>query len=352
MPIEQLLFEAKPREFKKDMEKRLKRRLVALLRDDGKGHHHAKYADRLELFDIQIVPLKVDPNYTAAISFDEGIIRIGEGFLNDPDTFYQLNVLMRHELAHNLLMHQIRMAYKLGEMAHTHMSFSRSLHRLHNIIADDEISNRKYSDEDKIIVQNMLLNGRVIGGLVTEDHRKDWVTLSIEEMYDRICEEIAEVHEKLKSGRSFKSLERENSGDFIKSEILNTYIYTDIDSGSIIKGTLKDFISKGCVLGGERLGGPFREIAENIYKTLDGVILSDKEVRALLTKISSSAPIEIVDVFDDGKVELYTPEEKYIAIEILKKYKSEYAEWFDKVISALSEGFTESELEELLSVLK
>lgn len=36
---------------------------------------------------------------------------------------------------------------------------------------DDEISNKKYTDEDKEIVRNMWLNGRLIGGLVTEDHR-------------------------------------------------------------------------------------------------------------------------------------------------------------------------------------
>ncbi len=352
MPTEQILFEAPRREFKKDEEKRLKRRLVALLRDDGKGHHHAKYADRLELLDIQIVPLSVDPNFTASISYDRGIVRISEGFLNDPGTFYQLNVLMRHELAHNFLMHQVRMAYKLGEMAHVRTSFSSSLHRLHNIIADDEISNRKYSEEDKIIVQNMVLNGRVIGGLVTEDHRKDWIHLSIEEMYDRICEEIEAINSKLRSGRSKKSVAAEMAGDPISTEILDTYIYTDTDSGSIIKGTLKDFIAKGCAMEDGRLSGPLREIAEQIYKKLDGVVLTDTEVRDLLKKVATTSPVEVLDLFDDGSIELYTPEEKYIAVEILKKYKSEYAEWYDKVMITLCDDFTEEELRELLNVLE
>jgi hypothetical protein len=352
MPTEQVLFEAPRREFKRDEEKRLKRRLVSLLRDDGKGHHHAKYAERLELLDVQIVPLKVDPKYTASISYDEGIVRIGEGFLNDPDTFYQLNVLIRHELAHNFLMHQVRMAYKLGEMAFVRTSFSRSLHRLHNILADDEISNRKYSEEDKIIVRNMVLNGREIGGLVTEDHRKDWIYLSIEEMYDRICEEIEAINDKLKRGLSKKDVATSIGADSIGQEILDTYIYTNINSGSIIKGTLKDFAAKDYSLGGKKLGGPLREIVKLIYESLDGVILTDEEVSGLLKKISTSSPIEVVDLFDDGVVELYTPEEKYIAVEMLKKYKSEYAEWFDKVIETLGEDFTEEELNELLGVLK
>jgi hypothetical protein len=198
----------------------------------------------------------------------------------------------------------------------------------------------------------MVLNGKEIGGLITEDHRKDWIHLSIEEMYDRICEEIEAINNKLRSGRSKKSVAAEVADDFIGTEILDTYIYTDIDSGSIIKGTLKDFISKGCVLEGGKLSGPLREIAEQIYKKLDGVMLTDTEVRNLLEKVATASPIEVLDLFNDGTVELYTPEEKYIAVEILKKYKSEYAEWFDKVISALGEDFTEEELRELLSVLE
>jgi uncharacterized membrane protein len=108
----------------------------------------------------------------------------------------------------------------------------------------------------------------------------------------------------------------------------------------------------GYSLGGLKLGGIFRDIVEQIYNKLDGVILTDKEVRDLLKKIATASPIKKVDLFEDGSVELYTPEEKYIAVEILKKYKSEYAEWYDKVISTLGKDFTEEELRELLSVLE
>jgi hypothetical protein len=352
MPTTQILLEAKPKEFKKDLEKKLKKRLLALLRDDGKGHHHARYADRLELLDVQIVPLSVDPYFTAAIYYDLGLIRISEGFLNDPSTFYQLHVLIRHELAHLFLSHQIRMANKLGEEMHLKTQFSASLHRLINIIADDEISNRKYSDEDKIIVRNMVLNGRVIGGLVTEDHKEDWIHLSIEEMHERLEAEIEKISAQIKSGRSMKSITAETEGDLIATEILKTYIYTDIDSGSIIQDTLKDFIDKGCPLEDGKLQGSLRELAENIYKRLDGEVLSDDEVRKLLKKIAVAAPTENLDIFDDGSVYVYSPEEKYVAVEVLKKYKSEYAEWYDKVISTLKDDFSEEELEELLSVLK
>jgi hypothetical protein len=170
------LSEAEKKEFMTKREQALKKRLIALLKDDGKGHKHARYAERLADFDIKIVPLGYEPE-TAAISFDEGLIYINEGFLSDSDTFFQLNVLMRHEMAHNLLMHQIRMARqmqaKYGKSGETRIALSKSLHELNNIIEDFEISNTRYTAEDKLTVRNMYLNGELIGGLVTEDHRED-----------------------------------------------------------------------------------------------------------------------------------------------------------------------------------
>jgi hypothetical protein len=339
------------REFMSDMEKRLKRKLIDLLRDDGKGHHHAKYAERLDKFDVQIVPLSVDDMFTAAISFDTGIIYIGEGFLNDPSTFYQLNVLIRHELAHNLLMHQIRMAYKLGEEAHVRMRLSSSIFKLYNIIADDEISNRKYSEEDKIVVRNMMLNGQVIGGLVTEDHRDSWTKMSIEEMYDQICAEIEEIHSKLLGGKSLKDIADEKPGDIISNHILNTYIYSDTHSDSMITVPLQTFIDNDCSLNGQKWKDEFSNIAKQIYSTLKDSSISDAELKKLLDKIAKSSPVEKIDLFNDKKVELYMPEEKLIAVEVLKKFKSEYTEWYDKVLGSLN-VLNDSELRELLDVLK
>jgi hypothetical protein len=345
--------EAKTRQRMSDRERTLKKKLIALLRDDGKGHHHAKYAERLERFDVQIVPLKLKSNFTASISFEEGIIRIGEGFLNDPATFFQLNVLLRHELAHNLLMHQIRMAYKIGESTFVHTSLSNSLWQLYNAIADDEISNRKYSVEDKSIIRNMVLNGKVVGGLVTEDHRSSWVNLSIEDMYDRISEEIEIVQAKLLGGRNLSDLYDELSDkDEIGIRILNAYQYSDTLSDSIIHGTLKAFIENGCSFGKDgSLTGSFREIAEQIFKKLDSEHIDKTKLNNLMKKIVDTSPIETLDLFGDKKVVLYTPEEKYIAIEVLKKFKSEFDVWYDKVLSTLDD-LSAKDLTELLDMLK
>jgi hypothetical protein len=343
-----------PREFKAEKEKQLKRKLINLLRDDGKGHRHAKYAERLEKFDIQIVPLRADPNFTAAISFDRGIIFIGEGFLNDPATFYQLNVLLRHELAHNLLMHQIRMAYKLGEEANAHMSLSASLFNLQNIIADDEISNRKYSEEDKIIVRNMMLNGRLIGGLVTEDHRANWINMSIEEMYEKVCEEIEEIETKLLDGKSLEDIDAENPEDFIQRELLGVYsVYNDTTGSSAITVDLKTLIDNDFKIGRNTLRKELSAVIKAIYDELEGKEITDEEIDELLNKIAKSAPVKTLDLFNNGKVKLYTPEEKSIAIETLKKYRSEYAEWYQRVLHEMDlDTLSAEQLKELLELVK
>ena len=350
--VKQKLMEAKPRQHMSNREKVLKKKLIALLRDDGKGHHHAKYAERLELFDIQIVPLAVDDRYTASISFDEGIIRIGEGFLNDPATFFQLNVLLRHELAHNLLMHQIRMAYKIGEETFARTSLSRSLWALYNCIADDEISNRKYSVEDKAIIRNMILNGKEIHGLVTEDHRSGWTKMSVEEMYDQICMEIERVQSKLRSGWSLGDIyDSLDDSDEIGRRILDTYSYQDTLSDSIIPGDLTTFIENGCKhKSGLTFGGHFKEIADGIFAELNGSDISKDELNNLLKKIAKTSPIETLDLFDNKKVLLYTPEEKYVAAEVLKKFKSEFDAWRDKVVATLGD-LNLDELADLMTLL-
>ena len=167
----QLLEDAEKRYMSKE-EAGLKAALIALLKDDGRGHKHGLFAKRLNEFDVQIVPWKDEPGFTAACYFDKGIIQIGEGFLSNPSTFSQLSVLVRHELLHFLLQHQLRMEAmlrkKYGDEFVKKAETSGSVHNLLNIIDDLEISNRGYDDSDKKTVENMVLNNRVIGGLVTD----------------------------------------------------------------------------------------------------------------------------------------------------------------------------------------
>ena len=195
------IVEAPAREVSTKREQVLKKKLIALLRDDGKGHKHAKFAERLEDFIVKIVPYDEDPEMTAAVNFEEVTIYISDGFLKDPDTFYQLNVLMRHELAHYLMQHQIRMMHKIiekyGEEGYTRISMSQSLHRLLNIIEDFEISNTRYTDADKIIIKNLILNGKTISGLITEQIRGGWSKMSVLQMYEALVDEIESIQQSI-----------------------------------------------------------------------------------------------------------------------------------------------------------
>ena len=204
MQINRALLESSDitRHFMTDRERKVKKALCQLLIDKG----HRKYAERFWKLDFNIIDSKKHPDFTAAISFDEATVFISDGFLgNGQGIFNQLDVLLRHEMAHNLMMHQIRMMYVFKKLhandpdeAYEHIRYSSSLHTILNIIEDFEISNKRYSAADKQIVRNMCLNGEVIGGLITEDHR-GWDKLPLEAMYDELTKDLIRINSEIRS---------------------------------------------------------------------------------------------------------------------------------------------------------
>lgn len=294
-------------------EKILKKKLIDLLKDDGKGHKHAKYAQRLEDFDLNIVPIDVDPQFTAAISFDEGIIYVGEGFLRDPNTFGQLNVVMRHELCHNLLMHQIRMMHKIGDKEYSRIKFSQSFQSLLNIIMDYEISNKKYSPEDKETIRSLWLNGQLIKGLVTEDQRKNWMNMSVEEMYDELNKEIAKVKQDIKDGWNVNILSQHP--DFHTREIAKMFNYKETRGPNMFSAPLAD-IKSGKVNNKlyREMAPQYRELVDKAYDAYK----KDKkdELEKTIKTIADTDPLEQIKLKDG--IELNTPEEKFLVIHVLK----------------------------------
>jgi predicted Zn-dependent protease len=130
MQINKALLESSDitRHFMTDRERKTKKALCQLLINKG----HRKYAERFWKFDFNIIDSKKHPDFTAAISFENGTIYISEGFLANPSTFAQLDVIIRHELAHNLMMHQIRMAKKLKSLGIEELQTSSSIHNMIN----------------------------------------------------------------------------------------------------------------------------------------------------------------------------------------------------------------------------
>ena len=364
MQINRALLESSDitRHFMTDRERKVKKALCQLLIDKG----HRKYAERFWKLDFNIIDSKKHPDFTAAISFNEATVFISDGFLGSGQgIFNQLDVLLRHEMAHNLMMHQIRLMHVFKKLhssdpdeAYKHISYSASLHEILNIIEDFEISNKRYSTEDKNIVRNMMLNGEVIGGLVTEDHR-GWDKMPLEVMYDELSKELIQINSDIRSNPSWAPVKTGTSStpDLLKlkgAELIKRY--SDIMRPSGIKAPLDIFI-KSKAFG--KFADIYKKLVLALYDRLKD-LTTDAEKALLLdivNKIAITGPQEKFDVQHplDGDVicTLYTPEDKMVANDVLKnlagninydplKFKvkrknntQEYKDAWNKVISEL-----------------
>jgi hypothetical protein len=317
------------RHFMTDRERRTKKALCQLLIDKG----HRKYAERFWKLDFNIIDSSKHPEFTAAISFDEATVFISDGFLGSGQgIFNQLDVLLRHELAHNLMMHQIRLMYVFKKLhandpdeAYEHIRYSASLHEILNCIEDFEISNKRYTENDKKIVRTMQLNGKVIGGLVTEDHRGNWARMSLEAMYDELSKELIQINSDIRSDPNWaptKSGQIYDDIDLLKAkgaEIISAY--NDFMRPSGIKAPIEIFI-KSKAFG--NFADVFKKTVSVIYEAFKD-ITSDSDKQKLLNiveEISLTGPQETFDIVSPFTGEivctLYTPEDKLLASDVLK----------------------------------
>ena len=315
------------RHFMTDRERKLKKALCQLLIDKG----HRKYAERFWKLDFNIIDSKKHPDFTAAISFDEATVFISDGFLGSGQgIFNQLDVLLRHELAHNLMMHQIRLMHIFKKLhaddpdeAYEHIRYSASLHEILNIIEDFEISNKRYTAEDKKIVKSMQLNGRVIGGLVTEDHR-GWDTLPLEAMYDELSNELIQINSDIRSNPEWTPIKAGtwNQVDLIKlkgSEMIAKY--KDCMQPSAIRAPMDVFV-KSKTFG--KYAKIYQELITSIYNGLKD-LSSDAEKQSILEiakNMSLTGPQDRFDIQHPVTGEIictaYTPEDKVLASAVLK----------------------------------
>lgn len=382
MQINKALLESSDitKHFMTDRERKVKKALCQLLVDRG----HRKYAERFWQLDFNIIDSTKHPEFTAAISFDEATVFISDGFLGSGQgIFNQLDVLLRHEMAHNLMMHQIRLMeiYKerfkdKPDEAYEHIRYSASLHELMNIIEDFEISNKRYSAEDKKIVANMQLNGKVIGGLITEEHRS-WDRMSLEAMFSELEMELIKIHSDIRSDPSWAPVKDGtwSTPDLIKLKGAGLVKrYSDVMRPSGIKAPI-DIFMKSKTFG--KWAKIYRDLVEALYNRLHDLTSdSDKAlIFDIITKISVTGPQEKFDVIHpiDGSdiCTLYTPEDKMIANEILKnlagninydpqKFKvkrkknpQEYKDAWNKVVKALdSKKFDDDTLEKLKAAIE
>lgn len=136
----------------------------------------------------------------------------------------QFSVIIRHEILHNYLRHEKRLLDHLAEMRGIDPDDldDLTLNELRdflygnqdfNIAADYEISNRGYTEEDKQTVRNILLNGKVLSGLVTEDQHPEWVNWDVEDMYDELLKEREQAQQDAKDDMNNQSSDNNQSND-------------------------------------------------------------------------------------------------------------------------------------------
>jgi len=337
MQINRALLESSDitRHFMTDRERKVKKALCQLLIDRG----HRKYAERFWKLDFNIIDSKKHPDFTAAISFDDATVFISDGFLGGGQgIFNQLDVLLRHEMAHNLMMHQIRLMHIFKKLhandpdeAYERIKYSSSLHTLLNIIEDFEISNKRYTAADKDVVRKMQLNGKVIGGLVTEDHR-GWDKMPLEQMYDELSKELIRINSEIRSDPYWqpKSKFANNKQIYDQIEIVGSgstrdtgaiAAYRDYMRPSGIKAPI-DFFMKSSIY--KNWPETFKKLITNIYEGLKN-LTSDAEKQSILDivkAISETSPQETFDIVHpiNGNIisTLYTPEDKMIIMDVLK----------------------------------
>ena len=176
-----------------------KQQIIKILREQG----YPRYAKLVSLFDIYLTD---DPNVIGYMVPGKARIVLNEGL-----NIYQVSVIVRHEVLHEFFTHYERQV--AFDSAHKELG---SNHELANIAADYEISNRGYTSDDKANVRSIKLNGKLLSGLVTEDHYPEWKGLSFEEMYEKLLKEQQTNEEALKdlldqlkkvSGKSLEDLD-------------------------------------------------------------------------------------------------------------------------------------------------
>ena len=330
MQINRALIESSDiaRHFMTDRERKLKKALCQLLIDKG----HRKYAERFWKLDFNIIDSKKHPEFTAAISFDEATVFISDGFLGSGQgIFNQLDVLLRHELAHNLMMHQVRMMYALKKLhandpdnAYEHIKYSASIHEILNIIEDFEISNKRYTSDDKKIVQNMQLNGQVISGLITEDHRQSWANMSVEAMYNELSDELVKINSEIRSDPSWAPIKEGtyNQIDMIKLKGRDMIAkYQDSMMPSAIRAPLDVFIKSKIF---SKYAKIYQDLIIAVYEGLKE-LTTDSEKQSILDIVKDIALTGPQEAFHiqhpiTGEVicTLYTPEDKVLACAVLK----------------------------------
>ena len=171
----------------------------------------------------------------------------------------------------------------------------------------------------------MTLNGRVISGLITEEHRTAWANMPLEAMYNELSNELITINSAIRSdpdwqptsnGKSYGTIDQIK---YTAAKIIASY--TNIMKPSGIRAPIDIFIKSKHF---NKFADIYKKLITTIYEAFKD-FATDAEKQSLLDivkAIAGTAPQEKFDVVDQrtGKtvVTLYTPEDKMLANDVLK----------------------------------
>jgi len=200
------------------------------------------YASLFNLFDLFLTK---DPSVAAYMIPSQAKIVINDGL-----DIAQVSTIVRHEILHEYLTHEMRLLKHLAEKHGlkydelTQNSLDDLKNELYsndifNIAADYEISNRGYTEADKSIVRGLKIGEQVVRGLVTEDDHEDWVDLPVEDMYDKLVAEQKKDQQKNKQNQNGDDQDGQGGGKGQDKQYSDDYVagwkkaIEDIKSGKV-----------------------------------------------------------------------------------------------------------------------
>ena len=169
-----------------ELEQAAKDQITNILNKQG----YPTYSRLLDKLDVKLIDTEKNPNAIAYLAVNEATI-----YLNPNLNINQVSTIVRHEILHEYLTHFAR----AEEFKKKDEKYKGLPHDLVNVAADYDISNVGYTDEDKKVARSIILNDKVLQGLVTEDEHPDWENKTFEEMLEELAKDWDNTKNKLQN---------------------------------------------------------------------------------------------------------------------------------------------------------
>ena len=169
-----------------ELEQAAKDQITNILNKQG----YPTYSRLLDKLDVKLIDTEKNPNAIAYLAVNEATI-----YLNPNLNINQVSTIDRHEILHEYLTHFAR----AEEFKKKDEKYKGLPHDLVNVAADYDISNVGYTDADKKVARSIVLNDKVLQGLVTEDEHPDWENKTFEEMLEELAKDWDNTKNKLQN---------------------------------------------------------------------------------------------------------------------------------------------------------